>query len=94
MSEPVPVLDITEADFASWKHHPVTKVYLRYVLDYAGVAKQALADSVLSTEASLDQLTIGKLSGRILAWQEMATLELAHIAQFYTPETEEESNAA
>lgn len=91
-----PLNGITEADFGAWKHHPVTKVYLRYVLDYASLAKRELADGVCASESSLDQLAIGKLSGRVLAWLEMATLEYSHIVSFYAasePEDKQEDHA-
>jgi hypothetical protein len=92
-------MDITEADFQSWKHHPVTKVYLRFVLDYAERTKLELADLVCAAESSIDPLAVGKISGRVLAWQEMATLEYAHMAGFYDrPEDDkqeqEDRNAA
>jgi hypothetical protein len=92
-------MNITEADFQSWKHHPVTKVYLRFVLDYADRAKRELADGLCAAEASIDQLAVGKVSGRIVAWQEMAMLDFDHIAAFYAyPEDDkqeqEDLNAA
>lgn len=82
--------DITEADFQSWKHHPVTKVYLRYVLDHEQAMMMQLLEILRHSEVAPDDFMLGTYKGRSIAEKEMATLEFEHIASFYAPPEQED----
>lgn len=82
--------DITEADFQSWKHHPVTKVYLRYLTDFEQELMAKLVDILRASESSPDPFQLGMFNGRSAAIREMATLDFEHIASFYTPPEQED----
>lgn len=93
MSEPAPLLDITEADFASWKHHPVTKVYHKFLGGFEADIEAAMLSLIRTSATPPDHFKLGELKGFANAIREMATLEYAHIVAFYAPKEEEESNA-
>ena len=83
-------MNITEADFQTWKHHPVTKVYLRYLLDYEQELMIKLVGILRASEAAPEPFQLGMFNGRSAATREMATLEFAHIASFYASPEEDQ----
>jgi hypothetical protein len=84
-------MDITEDDFNAWKHHPVTKIYLRYVLDHEQEMMVQLLEILRSAETTApDPFVLGTFKGRSIAQREMAGLEFGHIASFYAPPEQEE----
>lgn len=85
-----PLDGITADDFRSWKHHPVTKVYLRYLMDFERELMVKLVDVLRASEAAPDPFQLGMFNGRSSAILEMATLDFSHIAGFYTPPEQED----
>lgn len=85
-------MDITEADFNSWKHHPVTKVYLRYLSDYEQELMVKLVNILRASEVAPEPFHLGMFNGRSAVAREMATLEYAHIASFYAPPEQEKED--
>lgn len=83
---------ISEADFQIWKHHPVSKIYLRYLADYrAMLLKELLAQwengvLVLDTEK--------EIRGRTLTLADLVDLQFASIQKFYQTEEDDEGTAA
>lgn len=85
------VLDgITEADFQSWKHHPVTKMFLRYLRDTERQYAAHQVGGLRSTKGTPDPFELGKWTGAINAIAEMAEPTYESIVNFYTPEQQEE----
>lgn len=84
------MMDITEDDFNSWKHHPVSKVFLHFLKDREQMLLRDIALRIASTQTSPDLFYLGKLSGRAEEALEHANTEFAHIASFYTPPEQEE----
>ena len=85
---------IQERDFQNWKHHPVTKVVMRYLLDY----EQQVAERgvhVLRTAAEApDQFRLGVFQGEINTLARVAQLQFADLIEFYPAEEEEDDDAA
>lgn len=84
------MIDITEADFNAWKHHPVTKRYLQFLRDFERDTEETLIIKLRSATASPDGFELGQLTGFANAVRDMATLEYVHIAKFYYTPPEEE----
>ncbi len=85
------VLDgITEADFLSWKHHPVTKLYHRYLRDAEKLLAEKQIGLLRTSQTMPDPYVTGEFKGRIEAIAEMAELTYEDIRWFYTPEAENE----
>lgn len=88
MSEPlVTIHGITEADFNSWKHHPVTKAFRQYLLHFAESLEQGHLHRWKS--GAMEQGKEDEAVGRVLILNEMAELEFHDIVEFY-PETEQQ----
>lgn len=89
------MIDITEADFGAWKHHPVTKVWLKFLSDYAAMIGREPLGVVCSSLAAPDPFYLGEIKGRFLAVSEMAEPKYESIVKLYQPEQEiQESDAA
>jgi hypothetical protein len=84
------MLDIDDDAFNAWKHHPVTKVYLRFLSDYEEAVRREIAQIIVMGAEAPPQFDLGILKGRCLAAREMATLSHGHIAAFYAPPYKEE----
>lgn len=83
--------DITEADFNTWKHHPVTKFYLQFLKDFERDADETILMSLRSAKTAPDGFELGQITGFANAIRDMATLEFSHIARFYAPPEQEET---
>lgn len=84
-------IEVSEENFAQWKHHPVTKVFLQYLRDYERYLAQLQVAELRASSTAMDPFRQGEFKGRISAVAEMAGLTLSHIVQFYqTDESEEE----
>lgn len=85
-------MDITEADFNTWKHHPVTKFYLRFLKDFERDTDETLLIKIRSATTAPDGFELGQLTGFANAVRDMATLEFEHIAKFYIPPEQEKED--
>lgn len=82
---------ITEGDFQVWKHHPVSKVFFRYLMDFAEVLRQAQLQEIEQSDVAMDAKKQGEFKGRIATIREVASMEFTHIDAFYGHEEEEGS---
>lgn len=80
---------ITESDFQVWKHHPVSKLYLRYLNDYRSALLKELVERWEAGHLTLE--TEKEIRGRTLTLADLTELQFASIEKFY--QTEEEGNA-
>lgn len=80
---------LTESDFQVWKHHPVSKVYLKYLADYRTMLLRDLLERWEAGALTLE--TEKEIRGRTLTLAELVDLQFASIKKFY--QTEEEENA-
>ena len=81
------VLDgITEADFQIWKHHPVTKLYVRFLKDYERQLKDAQVGQLRTSTDAPDLFKLGTWTGAINLVSEMSEPRYQSIVDFYTPE--------
>lgn len=80
-------LSIAESDYQEWKHHPVSKVFLKYLADYR---EALLKTHVMEWEAGkLDEVRDLEMRGRVLTLADLTELQFASIEHFYvTPEEE------
>ena len=81
--------DLTEQDFLNWKHHPVTKLWLRYLKDYERQMGEQQVSTLRSCVATPDPFGLGAFTGAINAVMEMADPQFAAIVEFYPPDEEE-----
>jgi hypothetical protein len=77
----VDVKGVTERDFNVWKHHPVTKLFKEFLVDYRGALITRMVEQWESGALKLtDEL---EARGRVRAVQEMIDLEFGHVASMY-----------
>ena len=81
---------IRDADFQSWKHHPVTKVFLRYVADYRDALRRDQIEKIENAEEPMPPKAQGEYKGRIRTLEELAGIEFGHLVDFYPLEEQEE----
>lgn len=74
------VADLSPDQVNLWRHHPVSKVFLQWVSDYADQLERASMAQWLSG-GSLEGM--GERRGRILACRETATAGIDAIRKFY-----------
>jgi hypothetical protein len=87
--------EITEELFNAWKHHPVTRFYLRYLSDYARDGHLYLAALVRGANTTPDPFLMGRLAGHANGVGDAGAVQYATIVDFYTPLKDmEEQNAA
>lgn len=81
MTDAQQVDGIAEQDYQTWRHHPVTKVYIEYLRDYRADLIEAAANQWL--DGNLQIATADELRGRALAIGDMAELPFAAMIAFY-----------
>ena len=98
MSEPKYELNgIQEADFLAWKHHPVTKVFMRFVLDWAEHLRRDQIDILRLAKDPPQPYLLGEFKGRINTLAEIADVSFeAMLIRYEEAEAkdEEEPDAA
>lgn len=72
---------LTKEDYQSWRHHPATKAFLRYLADAKKDLELAAVERWLAGTLTLS--TENEIRARILLLDEMAGLEFEAMAQFY-----------
>ena len=87
---PLHVFGITEADFQSWKHNPVTKMFKQYLRHYADeLQNMHLARwKAGETEQGKEDESVG----RIGACEDMIGLEFKDVYEFYNSEQQQEEH--
>jgi hypothetical protein len=78
---------ISESDFQVWKHHPVSKLYLKYLVDYRAMLLNELLAQWENGVLTLD--TEKEIRGRTLTLADLVDLQFASIQKFY--QTEEDN---
>ncbi len=81
-------MEIDREDFNQWRHHPVTKVFLRYLHDKRRYLTTAMTEQWLG--GSLSMQTEQTVRGQIIELMELEILPFEAIESFYS----EEENAA
>ena len=74
---------ITPEQFGSWRQSPVGKIFFEFIEDFITAGKRELVEFVLSSP-DVDVATVHDMRGKILAWQEIATMRLDVIQRFYS----------
>ena len=77
-----PASDISPQDWARWRHHPVTRVFLAFLADFhlkTGQTIPALVESGSLTKPE----DLALLRGRLAVMREMHDLDLASVHRFY-----------
>lgn len=77
-----PIGDLTEQDYLDWKHHPVTRLFRRYLGDFRDALRR---DHTLRWEGGASPSDAFEIEarGRVLTLGELVDLEFRHIADFY-----------
>ena len=81
---------VTEADYLTWKHHPVTKLLHQFLRDYQRVLQREGWASLHS--GKVDQELLLELVGRSKAVLEIETLPFGAIETFYSRSEEEDGS--
>lgn len=81
---------ITEADFHLWKHHPATKAFMRYLLDYEQQLAEEAVTFLRNTPVAPDPFKSGQFQGEVNAYRTIIELEFAKMVEFYPIAEEEE----
>jgi hypothetical protein len=89
---PADINGITEADFQVWKHHPVSKIYLRYLADFRAMLLKELLGQWENGKLTLD--TEKEIRGRTLTLADLTELQFASIQKFYQTEEDDEGTTA
>lgn len=87
----IPLDGIAEGDFQSWKHHPVSKIYLQYLVDYRAILLRDLLGRWEAGELTLE--TEKEIRGRTLTLAELVELQFPSIQKFYQEEENEATTA-
>lgn len=77
-------IQISPMDWATWKHHPVTKYLHKFLAEYREALKQE--GWGLLEAGRVDPHLLGELAGRAKTLVELVDLELSHIQDFYKEE--------
>ena len=85
---------VTQSDFQSWKHHPVSKVFFRYLLDFAEQLRRSQLAKIEASDEALSPKEQGEYKGRINTVTELAEIEFGHLVAFYPLADEEDEDAA
>lgn len=81
------VRGFTERDYIAWKHHPVTRFFMRYLMAYRA---NMIAGAIEAWEHHpLDSQTDNEMRGRAKTLAELADLPFEAIAMFYAQIDEE-----
>jgi hypothetical protein len=81
--------ELTPQQWAQWRHHPVSKVFLRYLADYR---RALLADMLAAWESGTITLSNEHdKRGRASVCAEMGDLSLESVMSFYGMESEMET---
>jgi hypothetical protein len=80
---------LTSEDYALWRHHPVTKVFLKYVEDFSVALEREAVDRWIS--GALKLIDEQEMRGRIMTLREISELPLSAIREFYKEEDETEN---
>ena len=84
------ILDgITEQDFLQWKHHPVSKVWFRYLRDQLRVTEAEQLAGLRGATSAPDPFKLGDFSGFARAIFEMSEPQFESITKFYPIEEEQ-----
>lgn len=78
---------LTKDDFQVWKHHPVSKLYLKYLGDYRAMLLRELLERWEAGALTLD--TEKEIRGRTLTLADLVDLQFASIEKFYSEEENE-----
>lgn len=84
------MMDISKADFQLWRHHPVSKVFLKYLADKRAFVERAAIDQWVA--GSLSLVADQTIRGQIIELYEIENLPFEAIDNFYR--SEEESDGA
>ena len=84
-------MDITEADFNTWKHHPVTKVYLEFLAKYEASLKEHMLETIRKAHASPDPFQLGMFKGECNAVSNLAELSYGVLADAFMPPEQDEA---
>lgn len=85
---------ITSDDLGRWRHHPVSKIFLRYLIDYAEMLRRQQLAEIEQTDTDLSPKKQGEYKGRVNTLIELASIEFEHLCQFYPEESEEGNDDA
>jgi hypothetical protein len=83
----IPLDGISEGDFNAWKHHPVSKVYLRYLGDYRSMLLRELLGRWEAGKLELE--TEKEIRGRVMTLADLVELRFESIQKFYAEEENE-----
>jgi hypothetical protein len=87
MPEDVPIIPISVEDYNLWRHHPVSKIFLKYLSDYAdALEREGLERWRAGTIRLVDEQ---EMRGRVLTIREMSELQFEAISVFYGGERAE-----
>jgi hypothetical protein len=79
--------------FQRWKHDPVTKVFMRFLMDYERQLAEKQIALLRTATATPDAFTLGTFNGQINSVGMITELSFADMVEFYGTE-EEDTDAA
>lgn len=85
MTEPV---KLSSEDYALWRHHPVSKVFLQFMSDYANTLEREALDRWRS--GTLKLIDEQEMRGRVLTLRELTELPLEAVKAFYQKDEAEQ----
>jgi hypothetical protein len=91
--------DLSDQDFAQWRHHPVSAIFLRFLADQRANWEHGALDlwraGILHKSPETPELDSDYLRGKCRALAELEQITLSDIKSFYAeataPDDEEES---
>ena len=86
--------DIGEHEFQRWKHHPVTRVFMRYLLDMADQLRRSQLIDIENNAEPMSPKAQGEYKGRVSTLTELSSIQFEHLVEFYPQPEEEDDDAA
>lgn len=71
--------DIAEQDFNAWKHHPVTKLFLRYTKD----KREFIEKTAIQTWKTTGGIINETMRGQVIELEEIESIDFIVLQMFY-----------
>lgn len=83
---------LTKADFQSWRHHPVSKVFLAFLKDKRDFMASAAVDRWVAGSLSLQEDQT--IRGQIIELADLETMQFEDLDSFYRMELDNDAAEA
>lgn len=80
---------VREQDYLNWRHHPVSKVFLRFLMDYERQLAEKQVAIMRTARSAPEPFLLGQFQGSINAVHQMIDLRFDDMVAFYETDPED-----